>query len=136
MAATTGTSRFAVASFMFPFTPRADVRLFSTNPFGLIGAVQLRDSVAPTTGNTIYRDLVYAGADTIAFLRSDDPGYTNTSHLAVVHDPTFGMSGLPNVEEIAAEVGTPYFLRKPFGADQAATIVKRALTERRVPQPR
>jgi len=79
------------ATNMFPFTPRADVRLFSTNPFGLIGAVQLRDSVAPTTGNTIYRDLVYAGADTIAFLRSDDPGYTNTSHLAVVHDPTFGM---------------------------------------------
>jgi len=63
-------------------------------------------------------------------------------HGMMLHDmgletvPVIFMSGLPNVEEIAAEVGTPYFLRKPFGADQAATIVKRALTERRVPQPR
>lgn len=50
--------------------------------------------------------------------------------------PVIFMSGSPNVEEIAADVGTPYFLRKPFDGAEAATLVKQALTERRLPASR
>jgi YVTN family beta-propeller protein len=73
----------------FPFMLRADVRVFSTSTFGQLDAVQLRDSLAPIW-NTVYRRLVHAGGDAVAFLRSDDPGYTGVSRLAVVHDPVFG----------------------------------------------
>jgi DNA-binding NtrC family response regulator len=63
-------------------------------------------------------------------------------HGMLIHDmgletvPVIFMSGSPNVDEVAAEVGTPYFLRKPFAAAEATTLVRHALTERRLPSPR
>jgi len=74
----------------FPFTPRADVRVISAGSLSEVADVQLRNSVA-ATGTTTYRDLVYAGGDAVAFLRSDAVGYTTVSGLGIVHDPAFGM---------------------------------------------
>jgi DNA-binding response OmpR family regulator len=48
--------------------------------------------------------------------------------------PVIFMSGRPDIEAIAAEVGTPYFLRKPFSAADASALVTLALTERRLPK--
>jgi YVTN family beta-propeller protein len=73
----------------FPFTPGADVRIISASTFLPTSSVQLKDSVAPVNG-TVYRDLVYAGDDAVAFLRTDDNTYPNAAHLAIVHDTAFG----------------------------------------------
>jgi hypothetical protein len=75
----------------FPFTLRADLRVMSTSSFTQINDVQLSGSVAPTASSTTYKSVVYAGGDTVAFLRSENNYYnSNTAQLAVVHDPTFG----------------------------------------------
>jgi DNA-binding response OmpR family regulator len=57
------------------------------------------------------------------------------SDMGLENVPVIFMSGLPNVAEIAAEVGTPYYLRKPFALDQIEALVDRALEAPRPPAP-
>ena len=45
------------------------------------------------------------------------------------------VSAAPDLRAIAAMVGTPYFLSKPFTADQLMALTARASVERRAPQP-
>ena len=50
--------------------------------------------------------------------------------------PVLLLSGVPELEQIAAVVGTPYFLGKPYRYEQLVAMVARALTERTAPRPR
>ena len=52
--------------------------------------------------------------------------------------PIVLLSGFPDIGDIARDVGTPYYLSKPFDIDRLREIVERALRERvfPVPQPR
>jgi DNA-binding NtrC family response regulator len=49
--------------------------------------------------------------------------------------PVVLLSGIVNLHEVAARVGTPYFLGKPFHVDALLRMVKRALAERVAPRP-
>jgi DNA-binding NtrC family response regulator len=49
--------------------------------------------------------------------------------------PVVLLSGVPNLREVAARVGTPYFLGKPYRYDQVVKLVARALSERIAPSP-
>jgi DNA-binding NtrC family response regulator len=57
----------------------------------------------------------------------------------LIHDaglelvPVLLLSGVPNLDQVAAEVGTPYFLGKPYRLAQIVGLVNRALTERLAP---
>jgi DNA-binding NtrC family response regulator len=50
--------------------------------------------------------------------------------------PIILVSGVPDIKEVAARVGTPYFLPKPYTLEALAHIVERALAERTPPRPR
>jgi DNA-binding NtrC family response regulator len=62
--------------------------------------------------------------------------------LLFVHDmglekvPIMLCSGVLGLRSVAARVGTPYFLPKPFGLDAFFQLVARALVERTAPSPR
>jgi DNA-binding NtrC family response regulator len=49
--------------------------------------------------------------------------------------PIILVSGVANLVEVAQEVGTPYFVRKPFSLDGIEAMLARALKEHRVPHP-
>jgi DNA-binding NtrC family response regulator len=49
--------------------------------------------------------------------------------------PVILVSGVSNLRELAARIGTPYFLRKPFQFPQLIELVRRALFERVAPRP-
>jgi len=49
--------------------------------------------------------------------------------------PIVLLSGVTNLFRVAARVGTPYFLRKPFAPDTLSRLVESALAERRPPMP-
>ena len=49
--------------------------------------------------------------------------------------PVILMSGGLRVDKIAATVGTPYFIEKPFLPDDLIRVVDRALLEARPPRP-
>lgn len=49
--------------------------------------------------------------------------------------PVILLSGVVGLEKIAAEVGTPYFLGKPYHLKQIVALVRRALAERIAPRP-
>ena len=49
--------------------------------------------------------------------------------------PTIMVSGSPCLVEIAAAIGTPYFLSKPFGEETLFSTVDRALAEAQPPRP-
>jgi DNA-binding NtrC family response regulator len=49
--------------------------------------------------------------------------------------PVILVSGVSNLSELAARIGTPYFLRKPFHFPQLIELVRRALFERAAPRP-
>jgi len=49
--------------------------------------------------------------------------------------PVVFLSGVFNLTEVAAQVGTPYFLGKPYRYEQVVALVKRALSERVAPRP-
>ncbi|MCC6556170.1 MAG: response regulator [Polyangiaceae bacterium] len=57
-----------------------------------------------------------------------------------VHDmgledvPVVLLSGVTNLKEVAADVGTPYFLGKPYRFEQIVALVGRALSERVAPK--
>lgn len=50
--------------------------------------------------------------------------------------PIILSSGARDLREIAARVGTPYFLAKPFSVDHLRALTVRALAERTPPRPR
>jgi two-component system nitrogen regulation response regulator NtrX len=49
--------------------------------------------------------------------------------------PVVLLSGVTNLHQVAARVGTSYFLGKPFDAAALSRLVARALVERRPPMP-
>jgi len=49
--------------------------------------------------------------------------------------PVILLSGVPDLDRIAAEVGTPYYLGKPYRYEQLIALVRRALAERIAPTP-
>ena len=49
--------------------------------------------------------------------------------------PVLLLSAVTNLHQVAARVGTPYFLTKPFDTDALTRLVQRALVERRPPLP-
>jgi DNA-binding NtrC family response regulator len=49
--------------------------------------------------------------------------------------PIVLVSGVVDLEEVAREVGTPYFVYKPFDIDKLVDVVRLALEERQPPKP-
>jgi DNA-binding NtrC family response regulator len=49
--------------------------------------------------------------------------------------PIVFLSGVANLREVAAAVGTPYFLGKPYRYERVVALVERALSERIAPRP-
>lgn len=49
--------------------------------------------------------------------------------------PVVLMSGVMNLREVAAAVGTPYFLGKPYTLDRILALTGKALVERASPHP-
>jgi CheY-like chemotaxis protein len=49
--------------------------------------------------------------------------------------PIVLLSGVTNLFRVAASVGTPYYLRKPYDAEAVSRLVASALVERRPPHP-
>jgi len=50
--------------------------------------------------------------------------------------PVVLLSGTVGLERIAAAVGTPYYLQKPYDTEAVLAMVERALVERIPPHPR
>lgn len=50
--------------------------------------------------------------------------------------PIVLLSGVANLKQVAEQVGTPYFLAKPYPIDRLLNLVQRALAEKRAPVPR
>lgn len=48
--------------------------------------------------------------------------------------PVILLSGVPDLERVASEVGTPYFLGKPYRLAQIIALLDRALTEQIAPR--
>jgi CheY-like chemotaxis protein len=59
----------------------------------------------------------------------------------LIHDmglenvPVVLLSGTPNLPEVARQVGTPYYLGKPYLQQQLVLLLNRVLAERAAPQP-
>jgi DNA-binding response OmpR family regulator len=49
--------------------------------------------------------------------------------------PIILLSGVVDLERVAARVGTPYFLAKPYALGAVRALCDRALTERTAPEP-
>lgn len=49
--------------------------------------------------------------------------------------PIVLLSGIVDLERVAARVGTPYFLGKPYSLDDVTSLCARALAERTPPSP-
>lgn len=49
--------------------------------------------------------------------------------------PVVLVSGVAELDEVARRVGTPYHLAKPYDLDELLTLLRRALDERRAPNP-
>jgi CheY-like chemotaxis protein len=47
--------------------------------------------------------------------------------------PIVLLTGVPDLQLVAASVGTPYFLEKPYTLEQLLVVLNRALRERRPP---
>jgi DNA-binding NtrC family response regulator len=66
-------------------------------------------------------------------------GGPGMAHQMLIHDmgleevPVVLLSGVPNLKNVAAQVGTPYFLGKPYRYEQLVALVERALAERIAP---
>lgn len=66
----------------------------------------------------------------------DGPGM---AYEMLLHDmglenvPVILLSGIAGLSTIAAKIGTPYFLSKPYGYHQVVALVARALAERVAP---
>ena len=66
----------------------------------------------------------------------DGPG---VAHRMLLHDagqekiPIVLVSGHPELPQIAAQMGTPYFLSKPCGVEKILGVLNRAIAERVAP---
>ena len=66
-------------------------------------------------------------------------GGADMAYEMLLHDmgledvPVVFLSGVPNLKEIAAGVGTPYFLAKPYRYAAIVALAERALLERIAP---
>jgi DNA-binding NtrC family response regulator len=66
-------------------------------------------------------------------------GGPGMAHQMLIHDmgleevPVVLLSGVANLDYVAAQVGTPYFLGKPYRYEQLVALVERALVERLAP---
>ena len=49
--------------------------------------------------------------------------------------PIILVSGIRDLPRVAARLGTPYFLTKPFSLDRVTCILTQALAERTAPHP-
>lgn len=49
--------------------------------------------------------------------------------------PVVFLSGVPDLKDVAAKVGTPYFPGKPYRYEAVVALVNRALAERVAPRP-
>lgn len=49
--------------------------------------------------------------------------------------PIVLLSGVSNLKQVAEQVGTPYFLAKPYPLDQLLHLIQQALAEKRSPVP-
>ncbi len=49
--------------------------------------------------------------------------------------PVILLSGVMDLDRVAARVGTPYFLAKPYGIEPLIELLDRALVERLAPNP-
>lgn len=68
----------------------------------------------------------------------DGPGLANEMLLhnfGLQNVPVIFLSGVNNLSDVAARVGTPYFLSKPYRFERLLSILDRALSERRAPHP-
>lgn len=54
-------------------------------------------------------------------------------NMGLEHVPVVFLSGVANLREVAAAVGTPYFLSKPYTYAQVVALTARALAERIAP---
>jgi len=65
----------------------------------------------------------------------------STAYRMLVNDlgkenvPIVLLSGVLDLHLVAAQVGTPYFLGKPYTFEALLPVLDRALTERRAPHP-
>jgi CheY-like chemotaxis protein len=68
----------------------------------------------------------------------DGPGM---AYQMLLHDmgledvPIVFLSGVPNLREVAAAAGTPYFLGKPYRYEHFLDLIARALAEQIAPHP-
>lgn len=67
------------------------------------------------------------GPSTVSALIAHDLGLENV--------PIVLMSGTPNLRKIAAEIGTPYLLEKPFTCERLVDVVRVALRQHAPPRP-
>src|SRR5579884_2018381 len=68
----------------------------------------------------------------------DGPGMAErmfVHNLGIENVPIVLVSGVVNVHELAARVGTPYFLNKPFRIESLTAVIDRVLAERHLPSP-
>ena len=68
----------------------------------------------------------------------DGPGMASAMfvhNLGMEQIPVILLSGVVSLRDVAARVGTPYFLSKPYRFTQIMAIVDRALAERVAPRP-
>jgi len=67
-------------------------------------------------------------------LGGPDMAYEMLVHdMGLEHVPVVFLSGIPNLQDVAAAVGTPYYLTKPYRHAAIMAIVARALAERIAP---
>jgi CheY-like chemotaxis protein len=94
-----------------------------------------------STGEEGLRALRAAPLPDVLVLDVDMPilGGPGMAHQMLLHDageesiPILLMSGREELPEIAARMGTPYFLRKPADSAQFLEVLDRALLERGAP---
>jgi FixJ family two-component response regulator len=56
-------------------------------------------------------------------------------NLGIEMIPIILVSGVPDIRGVAARVGTPYYLAKPYTLERLRSVIQRALVERIPPQP-
>ena len=86
---------------------------------------------------------VHARAPDVILLDVDMPVLNGPgmAYVLLVHDaglekiPIVLLSGVPHLVAVARQVGTPYFLGKPYKYDALVALVDRALRERTPPVP-
>ncbi|MGZ3688677.1 MAG: response regulator [Bdellovibrionota bacterium] len=68
----------------------------------------------------------------------DGPGMANRMLIednGLERIPIVVISGFPEIDRLAEEVGTPYYILKPYSIDQILELIQKALQERIYPIP-